>query len=138
MYSIVEANLFIVCCCLPTLRRFFRHVAPRFIGENSRQSSDKRSSGHGLRTWGSSRPGPKRQYDTLMNTVDGGKGEDEIPLAGVEAEEALKARESIIQTGVRKCKKTDSKETILYERTVEVMYDGKPKCPPPIYEHDQV
>ncbi|KAF2168178.1 hypothetical protein M409DRAFT_21622 [Zasmidium cellare ATCC 36951] len=31
----IEANLVIICGCLPILRLFFRHVAPRFIGESS-------------------------------------------------------------------------------------------------------
>jgi hypothetical protein len=128
--SLVEANLFIICCCLPTLRRFFRHVAPHIIGESSRQSSGKGSSGQNrmLHSWKSSKSGPKRQYDTLMNTIDGGKGDedDEIPLAGVEAKEALRGRESKIQIGTRKCKETDDEEAILYERTVQVTYEGRP------------
>jgi RNase H-fold protein (predicted Holliday junction resolvase) len=31
--SFVEANLLIICASLTTLRRFFIHVAPKFIGE---------------------------------------------------------------------------------------------------------
>ena len=31
----VEANLVIICGCLPILRLFFRHVAPRLIGEHT-------------------------------------------------------------------------------------------------------
>jgi hypothetical protein len=31
---VVEANMFIVTAALPTLRKFFKHVAPRMIGES--------------------------------------------------------------------------------------------------------
>ncbi|KAJ4364604.1 hypothetical protein N0V83_009200 [Neocucurbitaria cava] len=126
LWIIVEANLFIVCCCLPTLRRFFRHVAPRFIGENSAgESENKHTSGrnHGLRTWGSG--GPKRQFDTLMNTVDGMEGEDYIPLASTANKPGLQARESKILSPNKEVKgDNDSEEAILYERTVQVTYGG--------------
>ncbi|KAI5367842.1 hypothetical protein Slin15195_G029750 [Septoria linicola] len=35
MWICVEANLVIICGCLPIMRLFFRHVAPRWIGEFS-------------------------------------------------------------------------------------------------------
>ena len=35
----IEASLVIVCGCLPTLRLFFRHVAPRLIGESTLKRS---------------------------------------------------------------------------------------------------
>ena len=79
-----------------------------------------------LHSWKSSKSGPKRQYDTLMNTVDGGKGDDEIPLAGVAAKEAMQGRQSKIQVGARECKDSDSEEAILYERTVDVTYETCP------------
>ncbi|CAA9960171.1 hypothetical protein PTMSG1_03577 [Pyrenophora teres f. maculata] len=125
LWIIVEGNLFIVCCCLPTLRRFFRHVAPHFIGESASNSDNKDSSGRnraGLRTWGST-GNQKRQYDTLMNTVQG--GDDEIPLAGVGTKEDLKPRETTVQVGEPGFKAdNDSEEAILYERTVQVTYEG--------------
>lgn len=131
--SVVEANLFIVCCCLPTLRRFFRHVAPHVIGESSGGSSGKGSSGQNrmLHSWKSSKSGPKRQYDTLMNTIDAGKGDDEIPLAGMEAKAATQARQSKVQVGTRECKDSDSEEAILYERTVDVTYETRPAARQP-------
>lgn len=143
IYSIVEANLFVICCCLPTLRRFFRHVAPRLIGEGSRQSSGEDSSGRnrGLRSWGTTKVGPKRQYDTLMNTIDGGKtdGDDEIPLSSVDTKEQLRTRESKVQVGARECKgDNDSEEAILYERTVEVTYEGVQPAHPTNPQNRQV
>lgn len=124
VWIVVESNLFIICCCLPTLRRFLRHVAPGFLGENS-ESEQKDSSGRnrGLRTWGSS--GPKRQYDTLMHTLDGGEGDDNVPLASMRPKEGLQLRESHVKGGERELKgDNDSEEAILYERTVHITYEG--------------
>ncbi|RII11596.1 hypothetical protein CUC08_Gglean005595 [Alternaria sp. MG1] len=126
---IIESNLFVICCCLPTLRRFLKHVAPRLIGE-SRSSENKDSSdrNHGLRTWGSENTGPKRKYDTLMRTVDGttqGDGDDEIPLASVPNKAGFRDRERKVPIGNVEMKgDNDSEEAILYERTVQVTYDG--------------
>ncbi|CAN9393461.1 unnamed protein product [Alternaria alternata] len=127
--NIIESNLFVICCCLPTLRRFLKHVAPRLIGE-SRSSENKDSSdrNHGLRTWGSENTGPKRKYDTLMRTVDGttqGDGDDEIPLASVPNKAGFRDRERKVPIGNVEMKgDNDSEEAILYERTVQVTYDG--------------
>ncbi|KAH6870269.1 hypothetical protein BKA58DRAFT_384712 [Alternaria rosae] len=126
LWIVVESNLFVICCCLPTLRRFLKHAAPRLVGE-SRGSENKDSSGRnrGLRTWGSDGHS-KRKYDTLMRTVDGTQrdGDDEIPLAGV-APKASDGRVAKMPTGNVSFKgDNDSEEAILYERTVQVTYEG--------------
>jgi hypothetical protein len=96
----VESNLLVICCCLPTLRRFLRHVAPRVIGEYS-----------------STKSGPRRPFDTLMNTVDDRADDRDIPL---------KTRDHSTKSGQRKTMKgdNDSEEAILYERTVQVTYES--------------
>jgi len=38
VWTFVEANLFVICGSMPTLRKFFKHVAPRFMGGSSNQS----------------------------------------------------------------------------------------------------
>lgn len=72
-----------MCCCLPTLRQFFRHVAPSWIGE-SKGASSADSAGrlktYALRTFGGSGParatprqrrGSKsQQLDTFMMLDD--------------------------------------------------------------------
>jgi len=58
-----------------------------------------------------------------MNTVQG--GDDEIPLAGVGPKGDLKQLESAVQVGEHGLKgDNDSEEAILYERTVQVNYEG--------------
>ncbi|KAF7672479.1 hypothetical protein GT037_009510 [Alternaria burnsii] len=44
---LIEANLVIVTGCLPTMRLFFRHVAPRLIGESSLRSRNRKQSSTG-------------------------------------------------------------------------------------------
>ncbi|KAI8287583.1 hypothetical protein K4K60_012340 [Colletotrichum sp. SAR11_57] len=43
LWIIVEANLLIICAALPTLRKFFRHVAPKIIGESTYAKGSKKS-----------------------------------------------------------------------------------------------
>lgn len=58
-----------------------------------------------------------------MNTVQG--GDDEIPLAGVRPKEDMKPGESTVQVKEHGFKAdNDSEEAILYERTVQVTYEG--------------
>ena len=76
-----------------------------------------------------------------MNTIDGGKtdGDDEIPLSSVDTKEQLRTRESKVQVGARECKgDNDSEEAILYERTVEVTYEGVQPAHPTNPQNRQV
>jgi hypothetical protein len=62
-----------------------------------------------------------------MRTVDGtqGDGDDEIPLAGVAPKAGPGGREPKMPTGNVSYKgDNDSEEAILYERTVQVTYEG--------------
>jgi hypothetical protein len=113
----VESNLLVICCCLPTLRRFLRHVAPRVIGEYSSGPSGKTGNSRKLRTWGSTKSGPRRPFDTLMNTADDRADDRDIPL---------ETRDHSTKSGQRKTMKgdNDSEEAILYERTVQVTYES--------------
>ncbi|KAK8069943.1 hypothetical protein PG994_006559 [Apiospora phragmitis] len=50
MWIIIEANLLVICGNMTTLRRFFRHVAPKFVGyssDGSKGPSGKGPSGKG-------------------------------------------------------------------------------------------
>jgi len=58
-----------------------------------------------------------------MNTVQG--GDDEIPLASVGPKEDLKQQGSTVHVGEQGLKgDNESEEAILYERTVQVTYEG--------------
>ncbi|KAG7424641.1 Leporins efflux protein lepC [Fusarium oxysporum f. sp. raphani] len=35
VWSFVEVNLFIICGCMPTFRKFFKHFAPKWMGSSS-------------------------------------------------------------------------------------------------------
>ncbi|KAK8108357.1 hypothetical protein PG984_014158 [Apiospora sp. TS-2023a] len=80
LWICVEGNLLVICASLPTVRRFLRHVAPRWIGESEAKKS---STSHGLdqqapshehhpfRTFGAgSSARKKKQLDTLGMTRD--------------------------------------------------------------------
>ncbi|KAF2844357.1 hypothetical protein T440DRAFT_410368 [Plenodomus tracheiphilus IPT5] len=119
----VEANLLVICCCLPTLRRFFRHVAPRLIGEYTDDPSSGESSGNKPRTWGSWTSRPKRQFDTLMNTIDDGGDKSDIPLETRSDGKKQSVRDPRINVK-RVTGDNDSEEAILYERTVDVTFEN--------------
>ncbi|KAF4972287.1 hypothetical protein FSARC_1123 [Fusarium sarcochroum] len=51
VWIIVEANLIITCATMPTLRKFFKHVAPKLIGE-SRYGSKSGKSKYGNSKYG--------------------------------------------------------------------------------------
>lgn len=38
-HSLIEANLFIICGSMPTLRKFFKHFAPKLMGGSSNNTS---------------------------------------------------------------------------------------------------
>ncbi|ORY68845.1 uncharacterized protein BCR38DRAFT_424486 [Pseudomassariella vexata] len=59
-----EANLLVICCSLPTLRKFFRDVAPKIIGESDNSpSAPTHFPGHtNLRTFGRS-SNKRKQYN---------------------------------------------------------------------------
>ncbi|PSN72084.1 hypothetical protein BS50DRAFT_544407 [Corynespora cassiicola Philippines] len=125
LWIFVESNLLVICCCLPTLRRFFRHVAPRLIGEYTDDPSREDSQGRKIRTWGSMTSRPKRQFDTLMNTVDEGDDATDIPLELRGDGKKLGQRETRVEVGGMKAD-GDSEEAILFERTVNVKYENTP------------
>ncbi|KAG9186348.1 hypothetical protein G6011_02904 [Alternaria panax] len=47
IWILIEANLIIITGCLPTMRLFFRHIAPRLIGESSLRSRSRKQSSAG-------------------------------------------------------------------------------------------
>ncbi|KAF2010250.1 hypothetical protein BU24DRAFT_73590 [Aaosphaeria arxii CBS 175.79] len=124
LWIFIEANLLIMCCCLPTIRRFLRHVAPSLIGESSSGSDSKsNSNGYsrngGLRTFGSG--GAKRTFDSLMNTVD----ERGIPLNSLDEVHNMEKGGGTSTNAKSVTRDSDSEEAILYERSVQVTYESR-------------
>lgn len=123
--SFVEANLLIMCCCLATLRRFFKHFAPRLIGENSSGSNSKsRSRGFSKNaaqhTFGSG--GAKRTLDSFMHTNNDNGG---IPLSSFDD---MDKRNGGIDVKTKHMgRDSDSEEAILFERSVQVTYEDAGK-----------
>ncbi|OAK93497.1 hypothetical protein IQ06DRAFT_341216 [Phaeosphaeriaceae sp. SRC1lsM3a] len=125
LWIFVEANLLIMCCCLATLRRFFKHFAPRLIGENSSGSNSKsRSRGFSKNaaqhTFGSG--GAKRTLDSFMHTNNDNGG---IPLSSFDD---MDKRNGGIDVKTKHMgRDSDSEEAILFERSVQVTYEDAGK-----------
>jgi hypothetical protein len=124
--SFIEANLLIMCCCLSTLRRFFKHFAPRLIGESSSTSNSKSrsrgfSNNNAQRTFGSG--GAKRTLDTIMHTNNNDGG---IPLSSFD-DELDKGGHHVVANGKTLSRDSDSEEAILFERSVQVTYENAPQ-----------
>ncbi|RGP80920.1 integral membrane [Fusarium longipes] len=94
IWIIVESNLIITCATMPTLRKFFKHVAPKLIGESRYGSKTGRSSKYGKADTAGSRPSAfpqssqARRNRTKYSQFDeesGSPGEDFAmgPIAGV-------------------------------------------------------
>ncbi|KAH8668777.1 hypothetical protein BX600DRAFT_538784 [Xylariales sp. PMI_506] len=93
LWICVEGNLLTICASFPTLRRFFRLVAPSWIGESEKKSSNNHalnplgpSSGgsHPFRTFGAAGSTPRRnkELDTLGLTRLNDSDEDQATKIG--------------------------------------------------------
>ncbi|KAM0243311.1 hypothetical protein ACHAPO_000156, partial [Fusarium lateritium] len=94
IWIIVESNLIIMCATMPTLRKFFKHVAPKLIGESRYGSKTGRSSKYGKSETVGSKLAPSsqgRRKRTNYSQFDEGRdspAEDFImgPMKGVRHE----------------------------------------------------
>ena len=92
--SIVEANLIIICASTPTLRKFFKHMAPKLIGE-SRYGSKTRTNTNSKtpsRTFGPSSTSRSRRSRLKYSQfdVEEGEGSDTITLGPIMGRNDLK------------------------------------------------
>jgi len=72
-WLIIEAHLMIICASLPSLRKFFRHIAPKFIGERSSAAGSNPQRNNNLITFGRSNQKKKyKQFDSAygLDTVN--------------------------------------------------------------------
>jgi hypothetical protein len=118
-HSFIEANLLIMCCCLPTLRGFFKHFAPRLIGETSStgRSSRRFSNKNAPRTFGSS--GTKRTRDTFKSASNEPEG-----FALSSFDDMDKGEKNTVTNVKNQGGDNDSEEAILFERSVNVTYEN--------------
>ncbi|KAH6894369.1 hypothetical protein B0T10DRAFT_603872 [Thelonectria olida] len=94
IWIIVEANLIIICASTPTLRKFFKHMAPKLIGE-SRYGSKTRTNTNSKtpsRTFGPSSTSRSRRsrLNYSQFDVEEGEGSDTITLGPIMGRNDLK------------------------------------------------
>ncbi|KAF3004843.1 hypothetical protein E8E13_004733 [Curvularia kusanoi] len=98
IWILIEANLVIITGALPTLRLFFRHVAPRLIGESSVRSRSKKPTVGGS-GYGDGYAGGSKSGETELKTIGSAKparsrysrmGDDEVSI-GSDEESCWKA-----------------------------------------------
>ncbi|KAJ8111731.1 hypothetical protein OPT61_g5749 [Boeremia exigua] len=119
LWIVVECNLLVICCCQPTLRLFFKHIAPQWIGERTQRPTYEQSNGRRLRTWGTMSTRPRR-IDTLTGTFIDLENADNVPLELRGDWKNVGKREAKVIS----CqgKHDESEEAILFERSVEITY----------------
>lgn len=69
LYSTIEANLLIICACLPTLKAFIQALSPRSLGSSGRTGWRSKTT-PGVSTVGSTRPKPRRDQYHEFDDVD--------------------------------------------------------------------
>ncbi|CAD6441404.1 d6f0f2a0-5329-43f3-8f1a-50973ad2991a [Sclerotinia trifoliorum] len=88
IWTIVEANLVIICGSFPITRQFLKHVVPRWIGESSSPAANSRYRSrhpYDLETIGHRSPKKKRsRYG--MESLDDGDNDNDLELDGRFAE----------------------------------------------------
>ncbi|KAB2099104.1 hypothetical protein AG0111_0g12692 [Alternaria gaisen] len=130
---LIEANLVIITGCLPTMRLFFRHVAPRLIGESSLRSRSRKqsSTGYGggshhqleLKTIGSRAMNKRFEYvedDTVSvgseeRTTAGWRGDRDSERGIVVAGNAggiTKTSSVVVESELRKSSSTDLRSSV--------------------------
>ncbi|CAN9310184.1 unnamed protein product [Alternaria sp. RS040] len=131
---LIEANLVIVTGCLPTMRLFFRHVAPRLTGESSLRSRSRKqsSTGYGggshhqleLKTIGSRAMNKRFEYvedDTVSvgseeRTTAGWRGDRDSERGIVVAGNAggiTKTSSVVVESELRKGSSTDLRSSVV-------------------------
>ncbi|KAJ4009366.1 hypothetical protein NW752_009668 [Fusarium irregulare] len=159
VWIFIESNLMIICASLTTLRRFFKHVAPRFIGERGssagNESSNKGTRGHPFQTIGSKGRGSRKgRADTpgdrgfdLKTIVQAQPVRTEVTVHEPDEERGevikqLRRQESInkfgsptVKTQVwdpRKDSSDDEEQAIVQTTTVTVVYGPRESYMPPL------
>ncbi|KAF5658961.1 monocarboxylate transporter [Fusarium denticulatum] len=64
VWSFVEVNLFIICGCMPTFRKFLKRLAPKWMGSSSDSGSSEPPSNDSLHKVQRKKPTGYTQFDT--------------------------------------------------------------------------
>ncbi|KXJ85851.1 hypothetical protein Micbo1qcDRAFT_237247 [Microdochium bolleyi] len=135
IWSFVEANLFIICGSMPTLRKFFKHFAPKLVGSYGYGTSapyghsggggaySRKSHGYGKKSQ-LSRPG---EYNRFGGGRDKQDTDDDVEL-GVMGDKSRRVTADIVavQPGRKDAGADDgSDKAILTTRTVVVEYGSR-------------
>lgn len=64
---VIEAHMMIICATLPSLRKFFKHIAPKWIGERTSSGSDALQNHPDLITFG--RSNQRKKYNKFDSTT---------------------------------------------------------------------
>jgi hypothetical protein len=131
--SIVEANLFIICASMPTLRKFFKHVAPKLMGTSSADQSAPskygqygRSHNDALETVGGS-SGVSRKVRRQYETFDDHELEMFDDAAARGDDKKMNLNEITIDSGrdrERSHQDNSSDKAILQTTTFDIKYDN--------------
>lgn len=127
---LVEANLFIICGSMPTLRKFFKHFAPKLMGGSTGNSTGAKYGAHGYAYGGGDRrlengTGASRKMRRKYENFDDHEmgvfqtagrdsgGDDKLPVTS----------ETTIDGGSDKINDNSSDKAILQTKTFDVRYD---------------
>ncbi|OLN85657.1 hypothetical protein CCHL11_08307 [Colletotrichum chlorophyti] len=119
IWTFVEANLFVLCGSMPTLRKFFKHFAPKLIGSTTNPSSAGPYVGSYANQRSNLRTRQRKQYEQFteeneMHTFnsDHKRAEDDPGFTSI-----------VVATGGRDSADDMSDRAILQTKTVTVQRD---------------
>lgn len=120
LIRVIEAYLMVICATFPSLYKFFRHIAPKLIGERGSSNKNTGNSGnsgnnYGIVTFGGS--GAKKNYRQFHDDVYGLEDmNQEVNIKSDPTErESRRQHDTSADDG-------DSSKGILQTRTVTVQY----------------
>ncbi|GKT46847.1 uncharacterized protein ColSpa_07028 [Colletotrichum spaethianum] len=123
VWTFIEANLFVICGSMPTLRKFFKHFAPRIMGSSTNPSSYGYNNNHHASAYANQRSNTiksrhRKQYeqfpeDNEMRTFNSNRRRERDPAF----------TSVIVAVGGRDSADDMSDKAILQTKTVTIQHD---------------